>query len=194
MSLSYPLTPPAALKVAKLSITARSVVSVAESPFTLEQQVYQHQGQAWQADVVCPPMERANAEDTIGFLLALNGRRGTFYLGDSAYTSPRGTISGSPTCNGAQTANSSTLTLTGHTGSFAVGDWLQISSSLYKVVQVNSGTSVDLFPRLRSAYAGGTAIVTSSPKGVFRLASGATKWDINEIKVYGIAFSAVEAL
>jgi len=194
MSLSYPLTPPAALHVAKLTISARSVVGVAESPFTYEQQIYAHPGQAWSLDVSCPPMERANAEQVVAFLLALNGRQGTFTIGDSAYTTPRGSFAGSATCNGTQTARGSTLTLAGHTGTLAVGDWLQISTALYKVVQVNSAGSVDVFPRLRSAYAGGTAITTTSPKGVFRLASSAVKWDINEIKVYGVAFSAVEAL
>lgn len=193
MSLTYPLTPPAVLKVARLSITARTVVASAESPFTLEQQVYAHQGQAWQAEVSCPPMLRADAEQVLAFLLALNGKQGTFKLGDSSATAPRGTIAGSPTCNGTQTARSTTLTLTGHTGTLAVGDWIQISTALYKVVQVNSAGSVDVFPRLRSAYAGGTAIVYSSPVGLFRL-TGATSWDISEARTYGIAFSAVEAL
>jgi hypothetical protein len=193
MSLTYPLTPPAVLKVARLSITARTVVSSAESPFTLDQQVYAHQGQAWQAEVVCPPLLRADAEQVLAFLLALNGRQGTFKLGDSSATAPRGNIAGSPTCNGTQTARSTTLTLTGHTGTLAVGDWIQISTALYKVVQVNSAGSVDVFPRLRSAYAGGTAIVYSSPVGLFRL-TGSTSWDISEARTYGISFSAVEAI
>jgi hypothetical protein len=194
MSISYPLTPPGALRVAKLTLTARAVVGVAESPFTLEQQVYTHPGQGWMAEVYCPPLLRANAEQVLAFLLALNGRQGTFYLGDSAATTPRGTIAGSATCYGTQTAAGTTLTLTGHTGTLAVGDWLQISTSLYKVTQVNSAGNVDVWPRLRSAHAGGTAITYNSAKGVFRLTSSATKWDIDAMRTYGIAFSASEAL
>lgn len=159
----------------------------------MEQQVYQHQGQGWQLDVQLPPMTRADAEEVIGFLLALQGRYGTFYAYDSANRTPRGSISGSATCNGAQTARASTLALTGHSGTLAVGDWIQISTYLYKVAQVNSGASVDVFPRLRAAHTNGTAITYTNPKGIFRLSSNQTRWDIDAVKVYGIGFSAVEA-
>lgn len=194
MAISYPLSIPAALHVAKISITGKSVVSMASSPFTLQQQVYAHQGQCWMAEISCPKMERTNAEQVVGFLLALNGRQGTFYLGDSAYRTPRGSIAGSATCNGAQTIRSTTLTLTGHTGTLAVGDWLSISTNLYKVVQVNSAGSVDVFPALRAAYANGTAITYSTPLGLFRLASSEVKWDIDEVKIYGVSFAAMEVL
>lgn len=193
MAISYPLTLPAAFRVARMSITGSSVVSVAASPFTMEQQVYQHQGQGWQLDVQLPPMTRADAEEVIGFLLALQGRYGTFYAYDSANRTPRGSISGSATCNGAQTARASTLALTGHSGTLAVGDWIQISTYLYKVAQVNSGASVDVFPRLRAAHTNGTAITYTNPKGIFRLSSNQTRWDIDAVKIYGIGFSAVEA-
>lgn len=193
MSLTYPLTLPAAFRVARMTITGRSVVAVAESPFTMEQQVYQHQGQGWQLDVSLPPMTRADAEDVIGFLLSLQGRYGTFYGYDSANRTPRGSISGSATCSGAQTARSSSLSITGHSGTLSVGDWIQISTYLYKVAQVNSSSSVDVFPRLRAAHANGTAVTYTNPKGIFRLASNSTRWDIDAAKVYGIAFSAVEA-
>lgn len=134
-------------------------------------------------------MVRADAEAVIGFLLA--AQRGTFYFQDYANTSPRGSVSGSLTVSSA-TANTSTLTFSGATGSFAVGDWLQISTSLYKVVQVNSTSSVDLFPVLRSSYAGGTAITYTNAKGVFRLAESKTDWTIDLAKIYGVSFSIVE--
>ena len=90
------------------------------------------------------------------------------------------------------TANGTTLTFGGATGSFAVGDWLQISTSLYKVVQVNSSSSVDLFPALRKSYAGGTAITYTNAKGVFRLASPSTEWAIGEASIYGVGFAIIE--
>ena len=90
------------------------------------------------------------------------------------------------------TANATTLTFGGATGSFALGDWLQISTSLYKVVQVNSSSSVDVFPVLRSSYAASTPITYANAKGVFRLASGSTEWSIDLASIYGVNFSIIE--
>ena len=134
-------------------------------------------------------MTRADAEQVIAFLLAAH--RGTFYLQDYANTSPRGSVTGTLTVSSA-TANATTLGISGATGSFAVGDWLQISTSLYKVIQVNSSSSVDLFPVLRSSYTAGTAITYSNAKGVFRLAEPKTDWSIELASIYGVSFSIVE--
>lgn len=136
-------------------------------------------------------MVRADAEAVIAFLLA--AQRGTFYFQDYANTAARGSVTGTLTVATA-TANSTTLGISGATGTFALGDWLQIGTSLYKVIQVNSSSSVDLFPVLRSSYAAGTSIVYSNAKGLFRLASNQTEWSIELAGIYGVAFSIVEEL
>ena len=189
MAITYPLTPPSPFRISKLSLSGLSVTSRNVSPFTLQTQQYNWPGQGWFGSVECPPMVRADAEAVIGFLLA--AQRGTFFFQDYANTSPRGNVTGTLTVSSA-TANTSTLGISGATGTFAVGDWLQISTSLYKVVQVNSSSSVDLFPVLRSSYGGGTAITYSNAKGVFRLASPQTDWSIDLANIYGISFSIVE--
>ena len=189
MAITYPLTPPSPFRISKLSLSGLSVTSRNVSPFTLQTQQYNWPGQGWFGSVECPPMVRADAEAVIGFLLA--AQRGTFYFQDYANTSPRGNVTGTLTVSSAA-ANTSTLGISGATGTFAVGDWLQISTSLYKVVQVNSSSSVDLFPVLRSSYGGGTAITYSNAKGVFRLASPQTDWSIDLANIYGISFSIVE--
>lgn len=139
--------------------------------------------------VDCPPMTRADAETVIGFLLA--AQRGTFYFQDYANPTNRGGVTGTLTVSTA-TANTTTLGFSGATGSFAVGDWLQISTSLYKVVQVNSSSSVEVFPVLRSSYTAGTAITYSNAKGVFRLSEPLTNWSIDNAKIYGVSFGIVE--
>lgn len=136
-------------------------------------------------------MVRADAEAVIAFLLA--AQRGTFYFQDYANPTLRGTVTGTLTVSSA-TANSTTLGISGATGTFALGDWLQIGTSLYKVIQVNSSSSVDLFPVLRSSYAAGTSIVYSNAKGLFRLATNQTEWSIELAGIYGVAFSIVEEL
>jgi hypothetical protein len=189
MAISYPLTPPTPFNLSRLSLTGVSATSRNTSPFTLQTQQYNWPGQAWLGSVDCPPMKRADAETVIAFLLA--AQRGTFYFQDYANPTNRGGVTGTLTVTTA-TANGTTLTFGGATGSFAVGDWLQISTSLYKVVQVNSSSSVDLFPALRKSYAGGTAITYANAKGVFRLASPSTEWSIGEASIYGVGFAIIE--
>lgn len=189
MAISYPLSPPSPFRVSRLNLTGMSATSRNVSPFTFQSQQYNWPGQAWAGSVECPPMTRADAEQVIAFLLAAH--RGTFYFQDYANTSPRGSVTGTLTVSSA-TANATTLGISGATGSFAVGDWLQISTSLYKVIQVNSSTSVDLFPVLRSSYTAGTSITYSNAKGVFRLAEPKTDWSIELASIYGVSFSIVE--
>ena len=99
MAISYPLAFPS-LGIKNITIRARSVVGVASSPFTFQQQVYQHAGQMWEAEITMPPMKREDAEQLIAFLLKLNGSYGTFTFGDPLNTSPRGVGTGTPLVNG----------------------------------------------------------------------------------------------
>ncbi len=189
MAITYPITPPSPFRVSRLSLSGFSATSRNVSPFTFQIQQYNWAGQAWSGQVDCPPMTRADAEAVIGFLLA--AQRGTFYFQDYANPTNRGGVTGTLTIASA-TANTTTLGISGATGSFAVGDWLQISTSLYKVVQVNSSSSVEVFPVLRSSYTAGTAITYSNAKGVFRLSEPLTNWSIDNAKIYGVSFGIVE--
>ena len=195
MAISYPLTPPSPFNLSQLSFTGVSATSRNTSPFTLQTQQYNWPGQAWLGSVDCPPMKRADAEEIVSFLL--KAQRGTFYFQDYANPLNRGGVTGTLTVASA-TANGTTLGISGATGSFAVGDWLQISTSLYKVVQSNSSSSVDVFPALRKSYAGGTSIIYGKPndaaraQGVFRLASPSTEWSIGEASIYGVGFAIIE--
>jgi hypothetical protein len=189
MAISYPLTPPSPFNLSQLSFTGVSATSRNTSPFTLQTQQYNWPGQAWLGSVDCPPMKRADAEEIVSFLL--KAQRGTFYFQDYANSTNRGGVTGTLTVSSA-TANGTTLGISGASGSFAVGDWLQISTSLYKVVQSNSSSSVDVFPALRKSYAGGTSITYANAKGVFRLASPSTEWSIGEASIYGVGFAIIE--
>ena len=156
----------------------------------MQTQQYNWPGQAWLGSVDCPPMTRADAETVIAFLLA--AQRGTFYFQDYANPTNRGGVTGTLTVATA-TANSTTLTYTntGGSGSFALGDWIQISTSLYKIIKV-SGATLDVFPVLRSSYAATTPITYLNAQGVFRLASGSTEWSIDLASIYGVNFSIIE--
>ena len=189
MAISYPLTPPSPFNLSRLSLTGVSATSRNTSPFTLQTQQYNWPGQAWLGSVDCPPMKRADAEEIVSFLL--KAQRGTFYFQDYANPLNRGGVTGNLAVASA-TANGTTLGISGASGQFAVGDWLQISTSLYKVVESTSSSSVDVFPALRKSYAGGTAITYTNAKGVFRLASPSTEWSIGEASMYGVGFAIIE--
>jgi hypothetical protein len=197
MAITYPLTPPSPFNLSRLSFTGVSATSRNTSPFTLQTQQYNWPGQAWLGSVDCPPMKRADAEQIVAFLL--KAQRGTFYFQDYANPLNRGGITGTLDVATA-TANGTTLTFTnaGGSGNFAVGDWLQISTSLYKVVQFNTALSVEVFPALRKSYAAGTDIIYGRPnnaaraQGVFRLASPSTEWAIGEASIYGVGFAIIE--
>jgi hypothetical protein len=160
----------------------------------------------WMADVQLPPMTRANAETWVAALASLNGREGSFLLGDTANTSPRGTATGTPLVNGAGQTGYDLATdgwTPNITGILRAGDWLQLGSGstarLYKVMQdANSnGTgqaTLTLWPRLRSSPADNAAITVSSPKGRFMLAMDGAEWSIDEAKIYGLSFTAMEDL
>jgi len=207
MSISYPLSLPTAMGFASIRINAHSVVAVSSSPFTGQQQVQAFPGQWWQAEVNIPPMKRANAEECISFLLKLNGRYGTFLLGDPSAKVARGIATGTPLIKNAHAAAVNSLTTDGwtisQTGILKAGDYIQLGSGstsrMYKnLSDVNSDGSgnatLDIWPSLRTTAADNDPIVVTSCKSVFRLMSNDMSWDVGEAQVYGISFAAMEAI
>lgn len=205
MAISYPVAFPD-LGIKSMNIRAMNVVGMSQSPFTGQQQVYKHQGQWWEAEITLPPMKRAEAEQIAAFLLKLNGRYGTFTLGDPANTAPRGVGTGTPLVNGGSQTGNSLLTdgwTTSTTGILKAGDWIQLGSGsasrLHKVLSdVNSDSSgaasIDIWPNLRSSPSDNAQITVIAPKGVWRLASNDVNYSIDEASIYGITFACVEAL
>lgn len=205
MSYTFPLAFPA-VGIKSINIRAQTVVGASVSPFTGQQQVYRHQGQWWEMEVTMPAMKRDDAEQVAAFLLKMNGRFGTFLLGDPANTAPRGVGTGTPLVDGAsQTGdqlNTKGWTIS-TTGIMKAGDWIQIgdaaTSRLYKVLDdANSDGSgnatLNIFPSLRSSPADDAVVTVSSPRGQWRLASNETNFSIDEASIYGITFACVEAI
>jgi hypothetical protein len=209
MAYSYPLTLPTVSGIRSINLRARNVVGISQSPFTLKQQVIAHSGQQWEADISLPPMTRDEGEDWVSFLVKLKGQQGTFLLGDPSGATPRGsaaTTAGTPVVNGAGQTGSS-LTIDGLpvsvSGYLKAGDYIQLgtasSSTLHKVLNdvttsASGEASLDIYPSIRTAPADGSSVTVSNAKGVFRLSSNETSWSISEVELFGISFSAVEAI
>lgn len=206
MPITYPLIFPTHIGRQRISIRAVNQVAVGRSPYTFREQTFRHSGQMWQADVTLPPMKRANAEQWIAWLLSLNGRHGTFLMGDPLGATARGEAGGSPQVVGSgQTGNE--LYIGGATVSQAgwllAGDYVQLGSgtgtTLHKVLSDvdtdASGTAtIPLWPSLRSSPVNDDQVVVSGAVGRWRLVSNETAWDISEASVYGLTFGAVEAI
>lgn len=202
MAITYPLTLPAATAPSRVRFTPYAMVAVGISPFTGHQQAYEHQGQLWKLDFDLPSMQRADAEEWTAFLLSLNGRKGTFQMGDPAAATPRGIATGTPLVKGASQTGQVLLTggwTISTTNIMRKGDYIQLGNYLHKLLKdVNSDGSgnatLDIWPRLRTSPADNSAIVTSSCKGLFRLAKNEMSWEISEGVEYGFSIEAVEAL
>ena len=202
---SYPLTFPTVSGVQTQSFSLVRNVAVSTSPFTGQDQVFQHEGEFWATQIKFPPMLKDKAATIIAFLLQLRGRRGTFKLGDQDRTTIQGVATGTIRVNGAsQTGNQ--VALDGFANStnnvFKAGDYIQIGSFLYMVTEdVNSNSSgeanVKIEPSLRQGIetiADDATVTYSNTTTLFRLDSNETGWDTDQVSKYGISLSATEAL
>lgn len=209
MAITYPRSIPSAMKFQSVTFRPNSVVGIAKSPFTGQEQVHAHQGQWWTADLSVSPLEASDARAITAWMTSMNGREKTFLLGDPAGGTARGSASttpGTPLVDGASQALGSALVCKGGpltaTGYLLEGDYIQLGSgdtaNLHMVLEdVNTDGAGDftlnLWPNLRSSPADEAAIVVSSPVGRFRMASNQLPWDETTV-LYGFSFQAVEAL
>jgi hypothetical protein len=205
MAISYPITLPTAQGFTRVTIVPQSAVAVYGSPFTGQQQIFQHPLQMLMATIELPPMKRERAAVVVAAMMSLHGQRGTFIFGDPAWYFPQGVGTGTPTINGAsQTGN--TISTTGWTvsttGILKAGDWIQIGSGstmqlcMVTVDASSNGSgvaSLELFPRVRTAFASGTAITVTSPKGVWRLTAQPSFLHDVDTMTRGLVFEAMEA-
>lgn len=199
MAITYPLSLPSNIGMASIELRANNVVAVSQSPFTLKHTVHAYDGQAWEADITLPPMNRDDAEAWIAFLMSLKGRYGTFLLYDPASRSIRGTAT-SATITG--NAGDDTVQCTVATGkTLKAGDYIQLGTgsdaTLHKVLVdytgTNSNTDLEIWPKLRKNRSSVSATLTDA-SGVFRLSDNITAWSVNDASFYGISFGAMEVV
>lgn len=111
-----------------------------------------------------------------------------------------------PFVNGAGQTGSS-LNIDGaspdETGYLLPGDYIQLGSgstaTLHKVLtsvdtNENGEATIDIWPGIRTAPADNASVIVSNTVGRWRLATNESEWSINEAAIYGISFSAMEAI
>lgn len=203
---TYPISFLSHTGVRSVELRATNAVIYEMSPFTFAGQAQASSGQMWQADVTLPPMKREDAEKWIAWLVSLRGQFGTFNMGDPSAATPRGVATGTPRVNGASQTGED-LNIDGCTanvtGWLKAGDYIQLgaagTATLHKVLaDVNTNasgeTTLSLWPHIRSAPADNATVVVSDTVGRWRLASNESSWSVNEASIYGITFSAREAI
>ena len=202
---SYPLTLPTATGVTTQNFGLDRVVAVTISPFTDQEQVYEHEGAQWKGTFTLPPMKKDNAAIWLAFLMSLRGRRGTFKLGDQDRKTIQGVATGTILVNGANQIGNS-IDLDGFANStnnvFKAGDYIQINSYLYMVsANVNSNGSgeatVYVEPSLRSGIEvinDGATVLYTNTTTLMRLDNNELNWDTDKVSIYGISFACSEAL
>lgn len=208
MAITYPLTFPTSVVIERINWQSKSLVSVSQSEFTGAQEVQVHGGGAgwWEGVVSIAPLNTiAESDEWVSFLISLNGREGTFLMGDPLKTAPRGTALGTPLVNGASQTGVSLITdgwTASQTGVLLAGDLIQVGTgSLSRLHMVKedadadgSGNStIEIFPNLRESPSDGSAITISSPVGKFRLSSDTSSWDITHPNITNLSFAILEA-
>ena len=209
MAESYPLALPTHTGIRSIELTAIDVVAATVSPFTGSTQVVRRQGQWWSASVTLPAMKRVDAVYWITFLRRLRGMYGTFLMGDPDAATPAGTAAsapGTPVVKGASQTGSYLVidgAPAGSAGYLLSGDYIQLgtgtASRLHQVQEDaasdgSGNVTLNLWPDLRTSPADNAAVVVSSAKGHFRRADNSQPASANEASIYGLTFSAIEAL
>lgn len=201
MTISYPLAAPTTVQPRSVTFTPENVVGYSQSIFTYQSEVFAHQGERLMMNVQLPPMTRDQAAEWVAFGLALNGREGTFLMGDPVATTPRGAAGGAPVVDGAGQQRTKTLATRGWTPGaecMKAGDWIQVGQRLHMVTVAaaadgSGNATLDIWPRVRDVLVDGQEIITANTKALWRL-TGTIGWNITEAQLYGISFSCEEAL
>jgi len=191
MAITYPLQLP--IRPSAYSLEKRAVSTFTESPFTFQQYVAKGIGESFGLQLTFPPIvNTATARVVSAFGSALRGQYGTFefpiHSRDLAYTG-----SADITLSSINNDLRNNITVSADVG-LGVGTYIQIGTQLIQVLQVATGTTLDIFPALRQAYATGSAVNYKTPKGIFRLTSQSATLMFNSDHTYSTTVEALEAV
>lgn len=207
MTISYPLSLPAAAEFTDFVLRPHSVVAVSKSPFTGEEQIQARPGQWWEGEARLPRLRDDTARLWEAFFVSLNGREGTFKIGDPLRTSaPAAAIATPPVVDGgSQTGNVLDIkdAPTSESGYLLAGNLIQIGTPsiprLHMVLQTvdtdESGlASVPLWPTIRESPADESNVIVENPVGLFRATSNANPFSRQAPYFTNLSFSFREAL
>ena len=185
-TLSFP-----AVAVQNMTMRLNRVVAVSESPYTLDTQVYAHQGARWEAEVSLPPLDHDQARPVEAFIIGLKGRENTFTFGNPLHTS---TLANNTVSSAAVRAE--TFELGSGTVAVAAGTYFELNNYLYMVTQdkVANEATLNFQPPLRFAVSSSQVVKYNLPKTIWRMTSNDVGWSLSSDSQYGFTFACLEAL
>jgi hypothetical protein len=153
------------------SIQPREFVVGDVSPFTGSREVM-HRYHQWHVIMTWNHIRHAQAHAIMAHFNRGRGGRSIFQIPIFNYRAKVGTKSGSVTLSGAHSANTTSLTITGGSGSLAAGDWIRINQTtdvprLYQVTTDESGNVITINPGLRVAQTSGSTVHIFGGSGLF---------------------------
>lgn len=203
MAVTYPIEMPSA-PAPTVSTFGVGYNNVSHLSLNRTRQVIGRPGDLLGYEFTLPPMLRAQAAAWQAFGMKLGGTLGTFNAGDPDAKTPRGTVPGTPLVAGGSQTGEDLATdgwTVSQTGILLEGDWIQIGTRLYMVVEDadsdgSGNATLTIRPKIWSgdSPANNASIVTANPKGIFRLLDDRVSWDANQMSVYGMKFSAIQAI
>jgi hypothetical protein len=170
---------PTGLKASAFTLTLSTVQRVHSSPYAGSEQVVDLLNDRWMATLELPPNVQASGGSVEGFINSLRNMTNTVNLWHMARALPLGTISGSPTVNGAHAIGAATLNVTTAAGATVKqGDMLGANSLLLQAAadataDGSGHIAIPLANRLRKAMVGGEAVTLNKPTAPFRCTSKA---------------------
>jgi len=189
-----------------VEFTVNDTVAQVANPFTQQSQFQSWPGgDFWAGTLTLPKMNRASAAQWIAFLMAARGSANCFLVGDPSMKNPQGSPTGSMVANTTGSNNAAMTTSLFVSGLVALstrnllpGDQIQVGNRLHTCLNtVNADASgnanIGIWPSLREIPTNGEAIITNHPKGLFRLATNARTWSVDETRLFGLSFKIVEA-
>lgn len=187
MPLAFP-----SVGIKNIEMRLKRAIAVSESPFSYEQQVYEHQGARWECEVTLSPLSYAEARSVEAFIIGLKGQSGTFTFGH-----PLHNTTGASVGLGSNAGIRATQIIGGaNSSAVSAGTYFQLGDYLYIATEdkAQGGNALKFEPPLRQAISAGTACDFTLPKSLWRMASNDIGWKTDTASIYGFTFAFVEAL
>lgn len=201
------LSLPAGLKVERQSIGVRRSDANFFSAYTGAVQSRVLGPQRWAISLVAPRwLTRAESAVWVGLILRLRGQANQLAVGDLKNTTPAGTMRGTMTLDGAHSIGATTINIAAGAGqastTLLTGDWLQIDTGASRelvrlVADATADGSGDIActvePPLRLAHSGGASVTWDTPTGLFRMATPAVDWSVEQALETGYVLDLIES-
>lgn len=193
-------------RATRISWTMDSNHGLAESPFSGIVQAQRGTIERWKFTMDIRRLGRREAAEAMAFFLQLEGRLGTFRMGDPAAAVPIGRASGAPILSASGAAGDRTIATSGWTPNTTAilyaGDWIQIGDQLARVSRTVDSSSTGtatlyLWPRLMIPFATLTPIIVRNPRGIFRFTSDLPAWETaaaNHLRPYKFSLTGTQEI